>query len=189
MTFTGLVLQGSAKHVCSVGTTPVPSCPAPLAPQHWMPPLSRMAQVCPLPTAMARAGSRRPTTSTGVGAPATKRLPTDPSPRAPPPLYPQHLTPPEIVTAQACTKPAAIAFAPSSRFTTSPGTFRLRQIHWPRSSVVPSPSSALPLSPQQAMAPVERSANVRAPSGDRSDIVMESDNRHRYHSACVSAVA
>ena len=82
---------------------PLPSWPKSFPPQHWTPPAPVSAQLWLPPPAMATTPLPRPTTSTGV-----VRCVVDPSPSWPPLLFPQHLTPPADVSAQAKPVPAAI---------------------------------------------------------------------------------
>jgi len=69
---------------------PLPSCPLPFDPQHLAVP-DPTAHVSDCPDEIMDTPDVRPETSTGLG------LPPPPFPRLPPP---QHLAPPEVVTAQ-----------------------------------------------------------------------------------------
>ena len=93
------------------------------------------------PAAIAVTPEPKPTTSTGVG-----REVLVPSPSWPKALYPQHLTPPLIVSAQMWCQPAAMAVTPELKPTTSTGVVQL--------VVVPSPSAPESLNPQHLTPPL-----------------------------------
>jgi len=79
---------------------PLPSCPLPLAPQHWTPPLASSAQVWALPADTLNAAAI-PETDTGELLAVVVPLPSRPLP-----LNPQHRTPPLASCAQVCSAPA-----------------------------------------------------------------------------------
>src|SRR6266508_1161624 len=74
---------------------PSPSWPSPFHPQHLTPSASVSAQVWSSPTAIAAIPLERPETSTGVDLETVV-----PSPSWPQELSPQHLTPPDLISAQ-----------------------------------------------------------------------------------------
>src|SRR4051794_14941946 len=98
---------------------------------------------------MATTPLESPLTSTGV-----ELLVVVPSPSAPRPFQPQHLTAPAPVSAHASSSPALIATTPASSPLTSTGV--------ELSVVVPLPSSPCWLEPQHLTAPAAVSAHVRS---------------------------
>src|SRR5205085_12083516 len=93
--------------------------------------------------------SRAPVRASVAGGVASSI--NDPSPSSPPPLWPQHRTPPAVVTTQVCALPAESDVAsPTTSFTGGVA----------RSVVVPSPSWPKVLAPQQRTPPAAVSAHV-----------------------------
>src|SRR5947207_2880482 len=101
-----------------------------MSPQHFtqLQPLS--AQVCRLPPAIVVSPLVCPLPFTGV----CRLFPLAPLLRSPEKLYPQHFTPPPLVSAQLWAPPAAIAVTPLVRPLAFTGVSRSFPL-------VPSPSS------------------------------------------------
>src|SRR3990170_3387966 len=99
------------------------------------------------PAAIAATPLARPATPTG-----TLLSVVVPFPSWPPPLLPQHLTPPPLVRAQVWLEPAAIAATPLARPQTSTGT--------PLAVAEPFPSSPWEFQPQPLPPPPIVSAHV-----------------------------
>src|SRR5438309_11915128 len=114
---------------------PVTELTALVQAQHMTAPALVSAQTWPSSTVIAVTPLERPETSTGVWR--SVRVPSPTSPRR---LYPQHLTPPPLVSAQVSTSPAAIAVTPLASPVTPTGVSR--------SVRVPSPSWPQTLQPQ-----------------------------------------
>ena len=129
-----------------------------LAPAFDAPPACERAGVAPsgvggamslTPAEIAVTPLARPATSTGVPLSIV-----EPFPSWPPPLNPQHLTPPALVRAQVWVLPAAIAVTPMARPARSTG------VALP--IVEPFPSCPLTFQPQHLTAPAFMSAHVWA---------------------------
>ena len=138
-------LTGTGAARCVV--VPSPICPEALRPQHHTAPPLVTAQVWPLPAATASTPLASPLTGTGVS-----RCVVVPSPTWPYPLYPQHCTPPPLVSAQVWLLPAITDTTPLSSPLTGTGITCV--------VVVPSPSWPEPLYPQHCAPPLLVSPQV-----------------------------
>ena len=130
-TSTGVGLQRAsesvpAAHVWSLVARALPSWSLRFEPQHLTFPPRKSAQEWRSPAAIALTPLLRPATSTGV-----LLLIFEPLPSCPPELFPQHLTPPPLVSAQVCPPPAETALTPLLSPTTSIGARLYRSEHWP----------------------------------------------------------
>ena len=128
------VVQTTLPQLC-----PSPNWPFSFFPQHVTAPNMVRAQVWYCPAERATTSLPSPTTAAGMARNASW-VPPVPSPSWPHWFRPQHWTPPDIVSAQVCSPPAAMAVTPPVSATTSTGLVR--------SVVVPSPSWPYELSPQ-----------------------------------------
>src|SRR5258706_502461 len=95
---------------------PSPSCPWSFDPQHSTPLPVVSAQVWEPPAEIAATPLSSPATSTGV-----RRCVVELSPSWPNALYPQHLAPPAVVSAQVWCPPGEIAPTPLESPVTSAG--------------------------------------------------------------------
>ena len=120
------VVQTTLPQLC-----PSPNWPFSFFPQHVTAPNMVRAQVWYCPAERATTSLPSPTTAAGMARNASW-VPPVPSPSWPHWFRPQHWTPPDIVSAQVCSPPAAMAVTPPVSATTSTGLVR--------SVVVPSPS-------------------------------------------------
>ena len=107
METTSLVNPDTSTGVERFVVVPSPNCPWLFKPQHFTPPEVISAQAYPLPVAIAVTPLVNPDTSTGM-----RRSVVVPSPNCPQSLSPQHLTPPEVVTAQVSRLPVEIDVTP-----------------------------------------------------------------------------
>ena len=126
---------------------PSPSWPPQLPPQHLAPPEDVKAQVWLSPAVIDATPDVRPETSTGV-----LLFVVVPSPSWPVSLLPQHLAPPEVVTAQVWKVLVVIDATPDVRPETSTGVLLV--------VVMPSPSWPPQLLPQHLTPPEVVTAQV-----------------------------